>query len=208
MTGVPPVTTPLYARVLGSAWHDLPAEIRAMHDVEATAVAQGRATVERGPGWLARLAAAAIGFPAAGDDVPVCVRFDVADGAETWTRSFGGKSFHSRQFAGIGRREGLLCERFGGLTFAAALVLEDRRLSLVLRHWHAFGIPMPMVLCPRATAHETVEDGRFRFHVEIAHRATGLIVRYRGWLEPAGGQGHSLDRTNALNLDPPGAGAR
>jgi len=25
---------------------------------------------------------------------------------------------------------------------------------------------------------------RFRFHVEISHPLTGLIVRYRGWLEP------------------------
>jgi hypothetical protein len=63
-----------------------------------------------------------------------------------------------------------------------ALVLECGRLSLILRHWRAFGIPMPMFLCPRSTAHETVEDGRFRFHVEIGHRWTGLIVRYRGWL--------------------------
>ncbi|MGX7875953.1 DUF4166 domain-containing protein [Mesorhizobium sp. ORM6] len=27
---------------------------------------------------------------------------------------------------------------------------------------------------------------RFRFHVEISHPLAGSIVRYRGWLEPAG----------------------
>jgi hypothetical protein len=41
-----------------------------------------------------------------------------------------------------------------------------------------------MWLCPRSTSYDTVEDGRFRFHVEISHPLTGMIVRYRGWLEP------------------------
>jgi hypothetical protein len=63
-----------------------------------------------------------------------------------------------------------------------ALVLEQGRLSLVMRRWYAFGIPLPMWLCPRSTSYEAVEDGRFRFHVEIGHPFTGLIIRYRGWL--------------------------
>lgn len=58
------------------------------------------------------------------------------------------------------------------------------RLSLVPRRWSAFGIPLPLWLGPRSVAHEAVEDGKFRFHVEIGHPLTGLIVRYRGWLVP------------------------
>lgn len=179
-----PVGVPLYERILGPAWHALPPEIAAMHRVAASASAAGRASVERGHGRLARLAGAFIGFPAASGDIPVHVRFAVDKGVETWTRTFGDETFHSRQFAGRGREEGLLCERFGPLTFAMALVLKGGRLSLILRRWRAFGIPMPMFLCPRSTAHETVEEGRFRFHVEIGHPLTGLIVRYRGWLMP------------------------
>lgn len=179
-----PDGAPLYERILGSAWKELPAEIRAMHQVETTALAEGRAGVERGQGFLARLAGAVIGFPAATADTPVRVRFDVTHGVETWTRSFGAETFHSAQFAGTGQDEVLLYERFGPLSFAMALVLKDGRLSLVLRHWRAFGIPMPMFLCPRSTAHESVEEGRFHFHVEIGHPLTGLIVRYRGWLVP------------------------
>ena len=174
---------PLYAQILKSAWHDLPAEIRALHDVDGTALAEGRATVERGRGWLARLVGIVIGFPKASADTPVSVRFEAANGVETWTRTFGAESFRSRQFAGSGRCAGLLCESFGSLTFAMALVLEDGRLSLILRRWSAFGIPMPMVLCPRSIAHETVAEGRFHFHVEIGHPLTGPIVRYRGWLK-------------------------
>jgi hypothetical protein len=116
--------------------------------------------------------------------VPVQVRFDAGKDGETWTRTFGPHTFSSRQFVGEGRSQRLLCERFGPLTFAMALVAEQGRLSLVLRRWSFLGLKLPMWLCPRSASYESVEDGRFRFHVEISHPLTGLIVRYRGWLEP------------------------
>jgi hypothetical protein len=174
---------PLYAKILDTAWDTLPAEIRAMH---ATRQAGGRARVERGTSILARLTAAAFGFPAASEDTPVAVQFDPVAGTEVWTRTFAGKRFASRQYAGTGRWDGLLCERFGPLTFAMAVVVENGRLSLVVRGWNAFGLPLPRWLSPWSEAHETVEDGKFHFHVAIGHWATGLIVRYRGWLnQPA-----------------------
>ncbi|MGX5800933.1 DUF4166 domain-containing protein [Bradyrhizobium sp. Arg314] len=173
----------LYPELLGEAWKSLPHEIRAMH--EGAAMAEGRAGVERGSGIFSRLAAWLIGFPAAGTDVPVRVRFDIGRDGETWTRTFGTHSFSSRQFAGGGRSQRMLCERFGPLTFAMALVLDDNRLRLVPRRWSFLGLPLPMWLCPRSNAYETVEDGRFRFHVEISHPVVGPIVRYRGWLVPA-----------------------
>ena len=172
----------LYPELLGDAWKSLPAEIRAMH--QRTAMADGRASVERGSGLLSRLAARMAGFPPSAADVPVKVRFVADRQGETWIRTFAAHSFSSRQFAGRGRSERLLCERFGPLTFAMALVVDGSRLRLVLRRWSFLGLPLPMWLCPRSNAYETVEDGRFRFHVEISHPAAGLIVRYRGWLEP------------------------
>jgi hypothetical protein len=186
VTGVrddgPVDTIPLYARILGSAWNELPVEIRAMHD--RTALAEGRASVERGTNPLARMAAWIAGFPAAKPDTSVRVRFEVANGVETWTRTFGDETFASRQYAASGRWDRLICERFGPFVFAMALVREDSRLKLVLRGWSVFGVRLPMWLCVNMQAFETVEDGRFRFHVEVGHRLTGLIVRYRGWLVP------------------------
>jgi hypothetical protein len=76
----------------------------------------------------------------------------------------------------------LLCERFGALTFAMALVAAGERLSLVLRRWSIFGLPLPMWLCPRSESYESAEQGRFNFHVMISHPLTGLIIRYDGWL--------------------------
>ena len=174
----------VYARVLGTAWSGLPAEIRQVHDVRSTALFEGVCTVERGRTLLARCVASLFGFPRAGMDVDVAVRFDVEDGVERWTRTFAGRTFASHQFDGRGESERLLCERFGPLRFALALVPDGTRLDLVLRGWSAFGIPLPLWLGPWSTSFETVEDGRFRFHVEIGHRLAGLIVRYRGWLRP------------------------
>src|SRR5580704_13391518 len=170
--------TALYARLLGIVWDRLPVEIRDMH--HSAGMAEGRSTVERGSGTLARLVALVLRLPKTAADTPVSVQFDASDGAETWTRTFGDAAFSSRQSAGRGRWAGLLCEQFGPLTFAMTLALEGGRLSLALRHWSAFAIPLPMQWGPRAIAYETAEAGRFRFHVEISHPLTGLIVRYRG----------------------------
>jgi hypothetical protein len=111
------------------------------------------------------------------------VRFENSGGTETWTRTFDSRSFSSQQFAGHGRSQWLLCERFGMLTFEMALKAEAFRLRLILRRWSVLGIPLPMWLCPRSDSYEASEDGRFRFHVEINHPLMGLIVRYRGWLQ-------------------------
>jgi hypothetical protein len=173
----------LYAKILGPAWESLPAEIQEMH--HGTVFATGQAKVERGEGWLSRLAGAVAGFPKASTLTPVDVHFTVSGDEETWTRKFGDETFSSRQFAGRGRSEGLLCERFGALTFAMALVVRDEGLSFVLRRWDIFGLPLPIWLGPRSNTSEKVEDGLFCFHVEISHPLTGLIARYKGRLKPS-----------------------
>lgn len=173
---------PLYARLLGPAWHTLPEPIRRMHDLAGTRVAEGRASVERGTRLLSRIVGTIIGFPSAAESVPVRVEFQTHGSTETWTRTFGRESFSSVQFAGEGRSDALLCESFGPLSFAMALVLDGARLRLVLRRWSLLGIPLPLWLAPRSDAYESVESGRFSFHVEISHPICGLIVRYRGRL--------------------------
>ena len=175
---------PLYAQILGDAWNRLPPKIRDMHDVRGTVIAEGRSRVERGPRLLARIICAMIGFPRSSADTPARVRFSAANGVETWTRMFGRQQFESRQFVGRGRAQRLLCERFGPVTFAMALVVgDDDRLSLVLRRWSVWGVPLPMWLCPRSQSYESAEVDRFNFHVAISHPLTGLIIRYDGWLE-------------------------
>jgi hypothetical protein len=178
-----PPDAPLYRRLLGDAYGRLPTSLWRMHALKDTLAAEGVATVTRGKGLLARITAAIVGFPQAGDDVPVRVDFRSENGIERWTRTFAGKSFHSTQEQGRGRYDWLVCERFGPLCAGMALVVEDGKLRLVVRRWSLFGIPMPLFLAPRGDSYEYEADGRFHFHVEIGHPWTGLIVRYQGWLE-------------------------
>lgn len=180
----PAEVAPLYQRILGNAWGKLPPVIRAMHDVADFAEATGIADIERGTGVLSKLAAHVLRFPPAGKNVSVRVRFVVRNGVEAWTRDFGGVSFTSRQYAGTGRSDRLVVEKFGPLRFSMALLASDSEIRLVLRRWSFFGLPMPMWLCPRQESVETVTDGRFHFNVRIGHPLTGLIVHYRGSLAP------------------------
>ena len=178
----------LYRGILGHSFDSLPQTLRSMHSVTTSMAAAGRADVTRGTGWLASLVALVVGFPQAGKDVPVEVRFDLANRGgpnETWTRRFGNRSFASEQFAGSGAFERLVCERFGPITLALALTVDAGRLSLHVRGWTLFGLRLPRALAPQCDAHEFERDGRFHFDVAIRHRWTGLIVHYRGWLVPA-----------------------
>jgi len=178
----PAPSLPLYRRLLGDAYERLPAPLQAMHDLHQALSVEGAATVRRGTSGLARLVAAIVGFPQAGENVPVRVDFTIENGRERWTRTFAGRAFHSTQEAGRGRSEWLLCERFGPVCAAMALVVDEGRLRLIVRRWSVFGIPMPRFLAPGGDTYEHAADGRFHFDVEIAHPFTGLIVGYRGWL--------------------------
>ncbi|MFM9843826.1 MAG: DUF4166 domain-containing protein [Dongiaceae bacterium] len=177
---------PLYRRLLGDAWTSLPKPLQVMHGFSDRLAAEGIATIERGHGLLARAVAALIGFPAAGHDVPVRVEFARRREKEIWRRTFAGRSFTSIQAAGTGRSDKLIVERFGPFAVGLAAVVDEDRLRLVPRRWNFLGLPLPSSLLPLGESYEFAEDGRFRFHVEIGHKLTGLIVRYRGWLTPAG----------------------
>jgi len=153
-----------------------------MHEISGCVEARGTASVARGTHVLSRLVALFAGFAPPATETPLTVRFVVRDGVETWTRIFGTHAFSSTLSAGSGRNAGQLRERFGPFVFGIALVSAGGRLSFVSRGWSAFGVPLPRWLAPRFEAYESVEGGRFRFHVEIGHPLTGLIVRYQGSL--------------------------
>lgn len=171
----------LYRRILGTAWGSVPSEIRHMHG-GGVALASGTASVRRGAGLLSRLVAFVIRFPQAGDDIPVSVRFVAEADGETWVRTFDEQFFSSRMREGGDADERLLCESFGPLEFAQALVVEGARVRLAMRAWTAFGVPLPLWLAPRSNSYATTRDRRYRFFVEISHPMTGLIVNYEGWL--------------------------
>jgi hypothetical protein len=171
---------PLYARVMGERFDALPPAVRAVHEVLRDGGAAGEAQVRLGRNPLARLAASIFGFPSEGGH-RLHVAFAERDGTERWTRDFSGRTFSSV----LGERDGRLTERFGILRFAFDLPSDETGLRMAIRRWWAGPLPLPLLLAPRSEAREWEEEGRFRFDVRIALPLLGLLVHYRGWLDPA-----------------------
>lgn len=177
---------PIHQQVLGPAFASLPPEVQALHQPGPRAVWSGRARVRRGTSRSANLVATLFNFPRAGADVPVTVAFRTdATGRETWARTFDGRLMRSTQEAGTGRNQHLITERFGPFAFGLALVIHGDRLRIIPRRWSIFGLPLPRFAMPHGDSHDSVQQGKFHFHVEIALPLIGPVVRYDGWLQPA-----------------------
>ena len=80
---------PLYRRVLGARFDQLPPQVRALHDVDARATWRGTADVVRGAHALSRLAGWITSLPPDGPGQPLSVTFEARDEAEVWSRTFG-----------------------------------------------------------------------------------------------------------------------
>jgi len=173
----------LFQRLLDQAWHQLPSSIQRMHSFKSITKVTGLATVERGTSIFSRLIGMIFRFPQSGTQIPVEVEFKPDVNGELWTRTFAGRSFASWLSEGRGRSDRLLNERFGPFTFGLAIVIKNKQLHLVVRNWNFLGIPLPNFLIPTGDSYEYDDDGRFCFHVEIKHISTGLIIKYKGWLE-------------------------
>ncbi|SLN25739.1 Saccharopine dehydrogenase [Roseovarius albus] len=179
-----PADAPLYQHILGPAFHNLPTPVRTLHNSTAKRTWNGQAEVQRGKGMLANAIARLIGFPNTGKDIPACVTLTPQGNQELWHRDFGGKPFSSQQWAGTGRNQHLLIERFGPIRVALALVIEDDKMYLIPRHWFCFGLPLPRALLPKGQTFETTRDNQFCFNVSIEAPIVGLIVSYKGTLQP------------------------
>jgi len=170
---------PLYARVMGSRFAQLPTEVRQMHDVFRDGGAKGEADVTGAANPVAWLVARIVGFPRPGRH-SLHVHFSEENGEEIWTRDFGGRQFRSH----LSQRSSWLVERFGLLRFAFDLPSDEHGLRMIMRRWWLGPLPLPLRLAPRSIAREWSEDGRFHFDVPIALPIIGRLVHYRGWLVP------------------------
>jgi hypothetical protein len=175
---------PLYVKVLGEAFDRLPPQLRRLHRLDGPQIWSGTSHIIRGKGVPARIIASLFGFPDTADSLPVRVTLTPTADGELWERDFGGKRFSSRQSLGTGRNDRLICERFGPVTVALALVVRGDELYLIPRRWSLLGLPLPAWLLPGGDSFEAESGGRFHFNVTIRAPLIGLIVAYRGWLDP------------------------
>ena len=174
---------PLFQQVLGSAWDELPQQIRQLHDVSGSCTLSGSAKISRGTSLVARVIGSITGFPPAGKAVPLSVSMNATNGRERWTRDFDGHRFSSVMSLGRKRAEHLLQEQFGPAKFALALVWDGQCLHYVPRSWTFLGVPLPRRMAPQGKMIEFVENDVFHFHVEIKLPIIGMIVTYQGHLK-------------------------
>jgi hypothetical protein len=180
-TGEPAPT--LFQAALGENWHRLPRRVQRLHSGRDVESFSGRACVTRGRGLIPLLAAWLFRFPEEGDDVPLTVTKTRTRRGETWERNFAGRRF--RSFLTASPRPSHCRERFGPLTCELELPVKDAALRLPVRRGWLLGIPLPSLLLPGSCSREFAVDDRFHFDVGLYAPLTGgLIVRYRGWLEP------------------------
>jgi hypothetical protein len=173
------MTIPLYRRLLGQRFEQLPARVRELHDVTGASVWTGRANVERGRSRLSNLVATLFGLPPAGRDQALEVSFMPDGGTELWTRRFGSALFRSLQY----ERGGLLNERVGPSTFVFALATSADGMALKLQAVRFLGVLLPRFLAPAVFTFESEREGHYHFEVEASLPLLGRIVRYEGWLE-------------------------
>jgi hypothetical protein len=174
------MSLPLYRRVLGSRFDEMPARVRELHDVQGVRVWAGMADVERGRSLVSRIAALVSGLPPEGRDQPLRVTFERVGSSENWSRQFGGSPFRSVQY----ERGGSLCERVGPTTFVFRPIASAEGLVLRLDGFRVLGVPLPRLLHPIVRTFEGERDGRYHFEVEARLPLFGLLVRYGGWLMP------------------------
>ena len=173
------MTVPLYRRLLGERFEQLPPRVRELHDLAGASVWMGRADVERGRSLPSRMIATLFGLPPAGRDQALRVTFQAAGDREIWSRSFGNAAFRSVQY----ERGGLLRERVGPSTFVFALDTSADGMALKLQGVRLLGVPLPRFMSPSVFTFESERDGRYHFEVEASLPVLGRIVRYVGWLE-------------------------
>jgi hypothetical protein len=168
----------LYASLLGPAWESLAPAVQRLHACGVRA--GGRFRVRRGEGRLARLCAAILGMPPAGEGVGLTLSVDLARGGERWTRVFGARTLRTWQW----RRGALLVEAFGLAQClfrlraeGGALVFEQVNTRLGLRH---LALPLPRALAPRIEGRATPVGDDVQVDVRIHAPLVGLLVAYDG----------------------------
>lgn len=176
---------PLFQRLLGQRWAELPALLRELHRVGHVRRWRGQADIERGRGWLARIAGAFAGFPPAGAGIPVEVEMRRTRAGETWVRRFGRYSFRSHLSQDGPDSSARLRERFGLLSFAIGLERQGEALGFPVASGRCLGIPLPAFLRPVSETREYVDaHGRASFDVSIRLPIAGFVAGYQGWLDP------------------------
>ena len=174
--------TALYPSLLGASWGLLPEAVRRGHDTSRPLCYRGALSVRRGPSAAARLVAALLRLPPAGEGVPVQLVVTPEWEGCRWCRSFGARTLTTRQF----RRGDRLVERFGILDLLFAPYVEAGRLryrqTAAALGFGRLRLPLPRPCMPVVAADAWVPAGEteMRIEVQVAAPLVGIVLTYGG----------------------------
>lgn len=169
------------AAVLGDAFLDLPQALQAFHGGQGDCAYVGSVDVTYG-GTLARHLGRLGGFPPAGRDVPLRMRIRTTPNGEIWDRDFDGHVLRSMLW-----RDGpsTVSERLGRVEVRMRPAVRNHGLAMPVIGLRSLGISMPGAVLGPSGGHESVtDDGRIAFDVASRVTGLGLLIRYRGTLQP------------------------
>jgi hypothetical protein len=171
---------PLYRRILGARFDELPEVLRRFHGSPEGARASGTMPIQRTAGWLHAFAGWLARFPPAGVDIPVELLIEVDGRCEHWTRMFGAHRLVTVQ----SERNGLLIERDGPISFACSLGVDGSRLHYKFLGAWLLGLPLPRWMSPTVISWVDAEDDRWWIVVRVIAPILGEVVSYEGWIRP------------------------
>jgi hypothetical protein len=169
----------LFPTLLGDAYAQLPAQVRALHDRALPHRFTGRVHVRAARSRRARLVARLLGLPLADGEAPLEVTIQASGSGQRWTRHFPPRPMVSDLDADAG----LLRERLGPATLRFRLDPDADGLTWTLVGVRLMGLPLPLALFRACEARESEREGRYRFFVRAQLPGFGLLVGYEGWLD-------------------------
>jgi hypothetical protein len=176
---------PLYPRIIGEHWPELPERLRRSFEVTSEVRTSGRFCVRWGDRALSRWLARWGGLPRADESVAVELTVTPDAGGETWKRRFGTDELVTHQWEESGR----LAERAGALELRFRLTVSNGRILFHQEkaRLRARGVrfPLPGWISPRVKA-SVWEDETIQVSVEVSFPGLGLLCSYQGsldWME-------------------------
>jgi hypothetical protein len=166
-----------YRLALGPAFDGLPEALKRLHG--GPSAWRGTARITHGNA-VARRMARTLGYPDAEGDVPMALTITPEDAAERWTRDFDGHRVVSVHRPAPGGR---VAERLAGATILLAPTWDGAALHLRIAATRLGPLPAPGLLSGGGT--ERAEGGGLTFDVAGRAPGIGLLIRYRGRLDPA-----------------------
>ena len=170
--------TNIFAAVLGESFQSLPASVRWLHTAPSGVSFRGYAQVKCGT-LLARLLGRLARFPQQQGEVPLTVTIVKTQDGERWERVFA----DSKMVSDLKLQGAYISEKLGLMGLRFELRVAHDKLVWKLVSVRCLGLPIPHRWFD-VFAEEYGDDTCYRFDVSCSLPIVGLLIAYRGSLQP------------------------